>query len=115
MDAQNQSLIKFAAPAILAAGAAASYLYMSSPSKPAEATPAAPTKKDFKINWTNLRELADKYEIFLFDCDGVLWHGDKLMIGEAFRNIEWLESKGKKVFFVTNNASKSRKSMVKKM
>lgn len=37
------------------------------------------------------------------------------MIGEAFRNIEWLESKGKQVFFVTNNSSKSRKSMVKKM
>lgn len=37
------------------------------------------------------------------------------MIGEAFRNIEWLESKGKQVYFVTNNASKSRKSMVKKM
>lgn len=51
----------------------------------------------------------------MFDCDGVLWHGEKTMIGKAFRNIEWLEEQGKKVFFVTNNASVSRESMVKKM
>jgi len=37
------------------------------------------------------------------------------MIGRAFRNIEWLESKGKKVFFVTNSAMVSRASMLKKM
>lgn len=67
------------------------------------------------INWTSVRAMAEKYDYFLFDCDGVLWHGDAIHIGQAFRNIEWLESIGKKCFFITNNASMSRDSMVKKM
>ena len=45
----------------------------------------------FKINWTSVRDLASKFNYFFFDCDGVLWHGDELVIGQAFRNIEWLE------------------------
>lgn len=45
----------------------------------------------------------------------MLWHGEAIHIGNAFRNIEWLESKGKKVYFVTNNAYLSRKSMQEKM
>lgn len=67
------------------------------------------------INYTSIRSLAQTYDYFLFDCDGVVWHGEKKHIGEAFRNIEWLESIGKKVFFVTNNAGISRLSMKQKM
>lgn len=26
-------------------------------------------------------ELLDKYDTWLFDCDGVLWHGDRLIDG----------------------------------
>lgn len=44
----------------------------------------------------------------------MLWN-DKYHIGQAFRNIEWLESLGKQVFFVTNNATISRESMAQKM
>jgi len=62
-----------------------------------------------------VRELAKKYDYFFFDCDGVLWHGDKRHEGQAFRNIEWLESIGKKVFFVTNHGGLSRVSMKEKM
>ena len=62
-----------------------------------------------------LKEIAEKYEYFIFDCDGVLWHGEEIHVGQAFRNIEWLESIGKKVYFVTNNASLSRASMARKM
>lgn len=68
-----------------------------------------------KLNWTSVRMMADHFDYFLFDCDGVLWHGDQLQVGNAFRNIEWLESIGKKVFFVTNNSSISRESMCQKM
>lgn len=25
---------------------------------------------------TSIKELADKYDYFLFDCDGVLWQGE---------------------------------------
>ena len=33
------------------------------------------------INMTSVRAMADKYDHFLFDCDGVLWHGDAVHIG----------------------------------
>ena len=59
--------------------------------------------------------MAQKYDYFFFDCDGVLWHGERKMEGQAFRNIEWLESIGKKVFFVTNHGGLSRQSMMAKM
>ena len=72
-------------------------------------------KHDNNINWTTVRQLADKYDYFMFDCDGVLWHGDAVHIGQAFRNIEWLESLGKKCFFVTNGSQNSRDSMAEKM
>ena len=67
------------------------------------------------IQFTSIRKLAKIYDYFLFDCDGVVWHGEKNHIGEAFRNIEWLESVGKKVYFITNNAGISRKTMKDKM
>jgi 4-nitrophenyl phosphatase len=71
--------------------------------------------KNKRMNFTSVKELASKYDYFLFDCDGVLWHGENTQIGQAFKNIEWLESQGKKVFFVTNNASISRETMMQKM
>jgi ribonucleotide monophosphatase NagD (HAD superfamily) len=46
----------------------------------------------FTIKYSSVRKLAELYDIFLFDLDGVCWHGDNGHIGESFRNIEWLES-----------------------
>lgn len=71
--------------------------------------------QNFEINWTSVRKLALKYDYFLFDCDGVIWHGDHTHVGQSFRNIEWLESIGKKCYFVTNGSSKSREAMKIKM
>ena len=80
----NQTKLAMAGSAVLAAGAA---IYMSMAGGATETKmvtqdgiKSEEKKKkadNFKINWTNLRDLADKYEIFLFDCDGVLWHGDE--------------------------------------
>ncbi|KAG6820071.1 hypothetical protein H0H93_005599 [Arthromyces matolae] len=53
--------------------------------------------------------LLDKYDTWMFDCDGVLWHGDRLING-AVDVLDLLRRKNKKVLFVTNNATKSRKS-----
>jgi phosphoglycolate phosphatase len=47
-------------------------------------------------------------EGFVFDCDGVLWKGDTLLEGVA-ETLEMLRSMGKKIIFVTNNSTKSRK------
>ncbi|KAL0573540.1 hypothetical protein V5O48_008426 [Marasmius crinis-equi] len=53
--------------------------------------------------------LIDQYDTWMFDCDGVLWHGDRLIPG-ATEVLSLLRGKKKKVIFVTNNATKSRKS-----
>ncbi|KAF9001193.1 HAD-like domain-containing protein [Cyathus striatus] len=53
--------------------------------------------------------LLDKYDTWLFDCDGVLWRGEKLIEG-VVEVLHLLRTRKKKVIFVTNNATKSRKS-----
>ncbi|KAJ3909853.1 HAD-like domain-containing protein [Lentinula edodes] len=53
--------------------------------------------------------LLDKYDTWMFDCDGVLWQGDKLIDG-AVEVLRLLRERKKQVLFVTNNATKSRKS-----
>ncbi|TFK68159.1 p-nitrophenyl phosphatase [Pluteus cervinus] len=53
--------------------------------------------------------LLDKYDTWLFDCDGVIWKGDSMIEG-AVEVLNLLRHRNKKVVFVTNNASKSRRS-----
>ncbi|BBH00612.1 2-phosphoglycolate phosphatase 2 [Prunus dulcis] len=50
----------------------------------------------------NVNQLLDSVQAFLFDCDGVIWKGDKLIDG------------GKKLVFVTNNSTKSRSQYANK-
>ncbi|KAK2636838.1 hypothetical protein Ddye_031630 [Dipteronia dyeriana] len=54
----------------------------------------------------NTGPLFDSLEAFLFDCDGVIWKGDKLIHGVP-QTLDLLRSKGKKLVFVTNNSTKS--------
>ncbi|KAF2288780.1 hypothetical protein GH714_013146 [Hevea brasiliensis] len=61
----------------------------------------------------NVTSLFDSVEAFLFDCDGVIWKGDKLIDGVS-QTLEMLRSKGKKLVFVTNNSTKSRRQYAKK-
>jgi 4-nitrophenyl phosphatase len=61
-----------------------------------------------------VEQFAAKFDYFLFDCDGVLWYGAK-QIGQAFRNIEYLESLGKKCYFVTNSSLISRNDLAAKI
>eukprot|EP01063_Lacrimia_lanifica_P021066 TRINITY_DN28320_c0_g1_i1.p1 TRINITY_DN28320_c0_g1~~TRINITY_DN28320_c0_g1_i1.p1 ORF type:complete len:313 (+),score=128.10 TRINITY_DN28320_c0_g1_i1:50-988(+) len=60
------------------------------------------------------RQLLDKYNTFVFDCDGVIWSGADAIegIGEA---VGWLVAQGKKVFYVSNNSTKDRGMYVKKL
>ncbi|CAK9441051.1 uncharacterized protein LODBEIA_P49200 [Lodderomyces beijingensis] len=54
------------------------------------------------------RKIVDKYDNFLFDCDGVVWLDEDLIPG-ASSLLEYLTAHRKKhVAFVTNNSSKSR-------
>lgn len=47
-------------------------------------------------------------QAFIFDCDGVLWKGDSLIEGVP-ETLEMLRGMGKRIIFVTNNSTKSRK------
>ncbi|KAH8710211.1 4-nitrophenylphosphatase [Phaeosphaeriaceae sp. PMI808] len=52
-------------------------------------------------------EFLSRFDVFLFDCDGVLWSGDHLY-EKVPETIQMLRSKGKELVFVTNNSTKSR-------
>lgn len=58
-------------------------------------------------------ELLDKYDFFLFDCDGVLWLGDHLL-PLVVETLQLLKSRGKTTVFVTNNLTKARDTYVSK-
>lgn len=58
-------------------------------------------------------ELLDGVDVFIFDCDGVIWRGDSLIPGIP-ETLEKLRALGKKMFFVTNNSTKSRAGYKKK-
>ncbi|CUM67133.1 uncharacterized protein PRCAT00004823001 [Priceomyces carsonii] len=61
-----------------------------------------------KINSKEIvEELLDKYDYFLFDCDGVIWLGDHL-IPLVAQTLDLLKKKNKTIFFVTNNSTKAR-------
>ncbi|EHY57345.1 p-nitrophenyl phosphatase [Exophiala dermatitidis] len=61
-----------------------------------------------------IRQFIDKYDVFLFDCDGVLWSGDHLFPGSV-PTLEMLRKKNKRIVFVTNNSTKSREEYRKKL
>lgn len=57
--------------------------------------------------------LLDNVDVFIFDCDGVIWRGDSLIDGIP-ETLDKLRALGKKMFFVTNNSTKSRAGYKKK-
>ncbi|OWZ57452.1 4-nitrophenyl phosphatase [Cryptococcus neoformans c45] len=56
------------------------------------------------------RQLVDSADTFLFDCDGVLFLGTQLTENVKVL-LDTLRSSGKKVIFVTNNSTKSRREL----
>jgi 4-nitrophenyl phosphatase/phosphoglycolate phosphatase len=58
-------------------------------------------------------QLLDKTDVFIFDCDGVIWRGDSLIDGIP-ATLAKLRAAGKKMYFVTNNSTKSRAGYKKK-
>ncbi|KAG8458839.1 hypothetical protein KFE25_005266 [Diacronema lutheri] len=62
---------------------------------------------------TEAAALLDSVDVFIFDCDGVIWKGDSLIEGVP-AVLDMLRKAGKRIFFVTNNSTKSRKGYVGK-
>ncbi|XP_075949463.1 glycerol-3-phosphate phosphatase [Anarhichas minor] len=67
-----------------------------------------------RLSGALVKQVLDSVDSVLFDCDGVIWRGDQAVPG-APQVINLLKEKGKKVFFVTNNSTKTRKMYVDKM
>ncbi|TRY83998.1 hypothetical protein DNTS_009945 [Danionella cerebrum] len=59
-------------------------------------------------------QLLDSVDCVLFDCDGVIWRGDQVISG-APQVINSLKRIGKRVFFVTNNSTKTRQMYADKL
>ncbi|PNF37250.1 hypothetical protein B7P43_G00397 [Cryptotermes secundus] len=55
----------------------------------------------------------DSFDTVLTDCDGVLWLGNTVILGSPNVIIQ-LQEMGKRVFYVTNNSSKTRDEIVSK-
>ena len=55
--------------------------------------------------------IADGYDAFLLDLDGVLYRGDQ-PVAHAAASVEALRALGKRVAFVTNNSSRSPEAVV---
>ncbi|KAG8557455.1 hypothetical protein GDO81_016638 [Engystomops pustulosus] len=53
------------------------------------------------------RQFLASVDTFLFDCDGVLWRGDEAVPG-APELVTGLRNSGKRVFYLTNNSTKTR-------
>lgn len=66
-----------------------------------------------QLSIENAKELVNSVDAFLFDCDGVIWKGDKLIDGVP-QTLDMLRSLGKKLVFVTNNSTKSRRKYAEK-
>ncbi|KAI5952079.1 hypothetical protein CANMA_005158 [Candida margitis] len=60
-----------------------------------------------------LQHILDRYDHFLFDCDGVIWLGEALIPGAA-EFIQLLVNNNKQLAFVTNNSSNSRNTYLRK-
>ncbi|XP_016397928.1 glycerol-3-phosphate phosphatase-like [Sinocyclocheilus rhinocerous] len=60
------------------------------------------------------RQLLDSVDCVLFDCDGVIWRGDQAIPG-APEVISSLKKNGKRVFFVTNNSTKTQQMYADKL
>ncbi|XP_038164054.1 pyridoxal phosphate phosphatase [Cyprinodon tularosa] len=66
-----------------------------------------------KIRGTQIRGLLEAKDFFLFDCDGVIWHGENAISGAA-KVVNALIRRGKNVVFVTNNSTRPRENYMNK-
>lgn len=66
-----------------------------------------------KLDKDAVKFLLQNVDNFMFDCDGVLWHGHHEIPGSK-DTVQKLVDMGKRVFYVTNNSSNTRERMVQK-
>ncbi|OUW04164.1 MAG: hypothetical protein CBD11_00925 [Phycisphaera sp. TMED151] len=60
-----------------------------------------------------INNFINNFEVFLFNCDGVIWNGNTA-IHKASEVINFLKSIKKQLYFITNDCSKSRFAFINK-
>ena len=65
------------------------------------------------LSETDVKSFFDSFDTVLTDCDGVLWKGNNPIEGSP-EMIHKFRQMGKKVIYVTNNSTKTRKEYVTK-
>merc|ERR1712147_350212 len=65
-----------------------------------------------RLSKSDAGALINNIDTFLFDCDGVLWNSHGAIPG-AVDLIAKLRNLNKRMFFVTNNSTKSREDLAK--
>ena len=66
------------------------------------------------LSKSELDAFLNSFDTVLTDCDGVLWAGSYAIDGSP-EVVQALRKIGKKVIYVTNNSTKSRKEYLKKV
>ena len=66
-----------------------------------------------KMSSSELKDFFDSFDTVLTDCDGVLWSGMQSITGSP-EMVNKFRQMGKKVIYVTNNSTKTRKEYVQK-
>jgi len=99
--------------------AASSAVTRSTASKYFSSSSSSRTLSSTKLNASVLKltepskDLLPDVDVFIFDCDGVIWRGDSVIPGIP-ETLDKLRALGKKMYFVTNNSTKSRAGYKKK-
>ncbi|CAM9409248.1 unnamed protein product [Chrysoparadoxa australica] len=76
-------------------------------------TPATPSTFTRLSKAADVASFVDRHDNYLLDCDGVLWTGDIPLPGSV-ETVIALKKAGKRVVFITNNSSKSRRQYKQK-
>ena len=65
------------------------------------------------MNTQEVRQFLNSFDTVLADCDGVLWNGPCPLDGSV-EAIQGLRNLGKRIIFVTNNGTRTRKDVLDK-
>ncbi|XP_049852187.1 uncharacterized protein LOC126329924 [Schistocerca gregaria] len=67
-----------------------------------------------EISTKNIKSIIDSVDTILLDCDGVIWNENEIISGTP-DTINWLKSLNKRIFYISNNSTKSRDEYRKKL
>ncbi|XP_022291086.2 glycerol-3-phosphate phosphatase-like [Crassostrea virginica] len=66
-----------------------------------------------EVNAKIATDISSSVDNFLFDCDGVLWNANEVIPG-SLETVKGLKALGKRIFYVTNNSTKTRAEYAQK-